>query len=78
MSTSDPPPPFELPHVVEFSSIDASKIMNVSLYSGRAELTRLYKFAVRTGQNQVVVNGLPNVLDRESLRYVTYLLDDTD
>ena len=72
MSTSDAPPPFEPPHVVELTSVDASKIINVSLYSGRAEITRLYKFAVRLGQNQVVVNGLPNVLDHQSLRY--YLL----
>jgi N-terminal domain of unknown function (DUF4140) len=68
MSIWDAPPPFEPPHVVELSSVDASKIINVSLYAGRAEITRLYKFAVRIGQNQVLINGLPNVLDHQSLR----------
>jgi len=67
-STSDAPPPFDPPHLVELSSLDASKIINVSLYAGRAEITRLYKFAVRIGQNHVVVNGLPSVLDHQSLR----------
>jgi hypothetical protein len=68
MSTPDAPPPFDPPNVIELSSVDASKIINVSLYSGRAEITRLYKFAVRTGQNQVIINGLPDALDHESLR----------
>ncbi|KAK7448806.1 hypothetical protein VKT23_013536 [Stygiomarasmius scandens] len=61
------PPTFE-PHNIELDSVDASKILNVSLYSGRAEITRSYKFAVNTGQNQVVINGLPFVMDRDSLR----------
>jgi len=56
------------PHILELSSVDASKIIGVSLYSGRAEITRLYKFTARTGQNQVIINGLPDVLDHQSLR----------
>jgi hypothetical protein len=68
MSTPDAPPPFGPPNVIELSSVEASKIVGVSLYSGRAEITRLYKFAVKTGQNQVVIDGLPDVLDHQSLR----------
>ncbi|KAF8073367.1 hypothetical protein FPV67DRAFT_741034 [Lyophyllum atratum] len=64
----DPPPPFEPPHVIDLVSVDDSKIIHVSLYSGRAELTRLYKFPVKIGQNQVNIDGLPNVLDRDSIR----------
>ncbi|KAJ6459732.1 hypothetical protein C8R47DRAFT_1180717 [Mycena vitilis] len=43
-------------------------IISVSLYSTRAEITRLYKFAVQTGQNQVSISNLPNVLEAEFLR----------
>jgi hypothetical protein len=63
------PPAFEPgPTAIELQSATDSKITAVSLYSTRAEITRLYKFAVKTGQNQVVVSGLPNVLESESLR----------
>ncbi|KAF9465728.1 hypothetical protein BDZ94DRAFT_1320028 [Collybia nuda] len=62
------PPPFEASHTIDLISVDDSKIANVSLYSGRAEITRIYKFPVKTGQNQVSISGLPNVLDPESLR----------
>ena len=68
MSGTDAPPPFEPPHAIELYSIDASKIINISLYAGRAEITRLYKLSLRTGQNQVVINGLPDVLDQQSFR----------
>ena len=67
-SDAPAPPPFEPTNVVELVSADDSKIINVSLYTGRAEITRLYKFPVRTGQNLVNINGLPNVMDQESLR----------
>jgi hypothetical protein len=52
----------------ELNSIEGSKITAVSIYSGRAEITRLFKFTVKKGQNQVVINALPNVLDQHSLR----------
>lgn len=65
------PPPFEASHTIDLVSVNDSKIVNVSLYSGRAEITRLYKFPVKTGQNQVVISGLPNVLDPESLKCVS-------
>ncbi|KAJ7789986.1 hypothetical protein B0H14DRAFT_2396871 [Mycena olivaceomarginata] len=61
------PPAFE-PTSIELQSVADSKIITVSLYSTRAEITRLYKFAVETGQNQVYISGLPNVLEAESLR----------
>ncbi|KAJ6519261.1 hypothetical protein C8R45DRAFT_1057782 [Mycena sanguinolenta] len=61
------PPPFE-PSKIELKSVADSKIIAVSLYSTRAEITRLFKFGVKTGQNQVHITGLPNVLETESLR----------
>ncbi|KAJ7119770.1 hypothetical protein C8R44DRAFT_706692 [Mycena epipterygia] len=66
--TTDPPPAFEPTGSIELQSITDSKITGVSLYSSRAEITRLYKFAVKTGQNQVNISGLPNILEAESLR----------
>ncbi|KAJ7119756.1 hypothetical protein C8R44DRAFT_672693 [Mycena epipterygia] len=66
--TTDHPPAFEPTGAIELQSAKDSKIIAVSLYSTRAEVTRLYKFAVKTGQNQVNISGLPNVLETESLR----------
>ncbi|KAJ7100439.1 hypothetical protein C8R44DRAFT_716544 [Mycena epipterygia] len=66
--TTDHPPAFETTSAIELQSATDSKIIAVSLYSTRAEVTRLYKFAVKTGQNQVNISGLPNVLESESLR----------
>jgi hypothetical protein len=57
-------------NVVNLVSLDDSKITHVSLYTGRAEVTRLYAFSVKAGQNQVVISGLPSILDQQSLRYV--------
>ena len=62
------PPPPDPAHVINLSSDNDSKILNVNLYSGRAEITRLYTFDVRVGLNNVCVTGLPNVLDDQSLR----------
>ncbi|KAG6812443.1 hypothetical protein H0H93_013826, partial [Arthromyces matolae] len=45
------PPPFEAANTIFLTSVDDSKILKVSLYSGRAEVTRLFKFSVKTGQN---------------------------
>ncbi|GLB45277.1 putative mucoidy inhibitor A [Lyophyllum shimeji] len=67
-TTDEVPPPFEPTNTINLVSVDDSKIVHVSLYSGRAEITRLYNFPVKTGQNQVNINGLPNVLDRDSIR----------
>ncbi|KAF7360582.1 hypothetical protein MVEN_00789500 [Mycena venus] len=65
--TSTDPPAFE-PTSIELQSAGDSKIVSVSLYPTHAEITRLYKFAVQIGQNQVNISGLPNVLQAESLR----------
>ncbi|KAJ7754602.1 hypothetical protein B0H16DRAFT_1542928 [Mycena metata] len=65
--TTDNPPAFE-PTGIELQSVTDSTITAVSLYSTRAEVTRLFKFTVQTGQNQVNISGLPNVLDEQSLK----------
>ncbi|KAF8877368.1 hypothetical protein BD779DRAFT_1789595 [Infundibulicybe gibba] len=67
-SQSDTPPPFDPVNVVDINSVTDGKIINVNLYSGRAEITRLYKVNARTGQNRFNITDLPNVLDRDSLR----------
>ncbi|KJA15642.1 hypothetical protein HYPSUDRAFT_48170 [Hypholoma sublateritium FD-334 SS-4] len=67
-SINEPPPTFQAVNEIELDSVRVSKIVSVSVYSGRAEVTRLFKFAVKTGQNQLTILGLPNVLDRESLK----------
>ncbi|KAK0188984.1 hypothetical protein F5146DRAFT_1057481 [Armillaria mellea] len=64
----DSPPAFEPVNNIELSSIKDSKIVKVSVYSSRAEVTRHCKFAVSTGQNLVQINGLPDVLEAQSLR----------
>ncbi|KAJ6469143.1 hypothetical protein C8R47DRAFT_1055473 [Mycena vitilis] len=66
--TTDQPPAFEPASSIELQSVADSKIINVSLYSSRAEITRLFKFSVNIGQNQVNISGLPNILEAESLR----------
>ncbi|KAJ7119768.1 hypothetical protein C8R44DRAFT_737530 [Mycena epipterygia] len=66
--TTDQPPAFEPTGSIELQSVTDSKITGASLYSSRAEITRLYKFAVKTGQNQVNISGLPNILEAQSLR----------
>ena len=46
------------------------KVVNVSLYANRADISRAYRFKVASGQNQVAISGLPNVLDSSSIRCV--------
>ncbi|PPQ80767.1 hypothetical protein CVT25_001904 [Psilocybe cyanescens] len=62
------PPPFQPVNTVDLVSVEDSKIISVSVYAGRAEITRLFKFNVKTGQNQLNIVGLPKVLDQDSLR----------
>ena len=62
------PPPFQAVNVIELDSVSDSTITGVSVYSSRAEVTRLFKFNIKTGQNQVNISGLPIVLERDSLR----------
>ncbi|KAJ2918730.1 hypothetical protein MD484_g1671, partial [Candolleomyces efflorescens] len=61
------PPPFEQ-HVVQLESAIDSKIARVAVYPDRAEITRALRFSIKTGQNQVVISGLPNAMDHDSLR----------
>ncbi|KAJ7185399.1 hypothetical protein C8R46DRAFT_378467 [Mycena filopes] len=65
--TTEKPPTFE-PTSIELQSTTDSSIVTVSLYSTRAEVTRLFKFPVQTGQSQVNISGLPNVLEAQSLK----------
>ena len=64
------PPAFDDVTELKLVSEKDSKIIGVSVYSGRAEVTRLFKFGVKTGQNQVVVVGLPSAMDQQSFRCV--------
>jgi hypothetical protein len=74
---SDVPPAFEPLNTVELVSVDASKITNVSVYNGRAEITRVYTLSVKTGQNMVHIKGLPDTMDRQSLRCVmSFLMEE--
>jgi hypothetical protein len=70
IEATEAPPPFKPGDAIQLSAVDDSKITGVSVYTGRAEITRLFKFKVQTGQNQVNINGLPNGLDHDSLRLV--------
>ncbi|KAF5360523.1 hypothetical protein D9756_004506 [Leucocoprinus leucothites] len=65
--TEDTPPSFE-PTTVELTSVSDGKITNISLYSSRAEVTRVFRLEVRVGLNQVNISGLPNALDQNSLK----------
>ncbi|KAF8150953.1 hypothetical protein B0H34DRAFT_665975 [Crassisporium funariophilum] len=54
--------------VISLDAPQHSSITNVNLYSGRAQITRVFKFDVTAGQSEVVISQLPNVVDHESLR----------
>ena len=56
-------------NTLSLSSLHDSTITNVNLYATRAQITRVYKANVSTGQNKVTITSLPNVVDHESLRY---------
>lgn len=75
LSSSDSPAPLDTTNTIDLVSIHHSKITNVSLYAGRAEITRLYHFTVKTGQNQVNIKGLPAAVDRPSLRCALLLFE---
>ncbi|KAG9226900.1 hypothetical protein CCMSSC00406_0003427 [Pleurotus cornucopiae] len=48
-------------HQIDLVSAESSKIDKVSLYVGRAEITRSFKIDVKTGQNQVKISELPTL-----------------
>jgi hypothetical protein len=60
-------------NVVGLASLTDSKITNVSLYNGLAEVTRVFTPQLKEGDNKVIISGLPNVLLQESLRCVVVL-----
>ncbi|KAF5315032.1 hypothetical protein D9619_007476 [Psilocybe cf. subviscida] len=68
MTVTETPPPFLAVNPIELVSVDDSKIVSVSVYAGRAEVTRLFKFNVKTGQNQLNIIGLPTALDQDSFK----------
>ncbi|KAH6893667.1 hypothetical protein BKA70DRAFT_1200978 [Coprinopsis sp. MPI-PUGE-AT-0042] len=55
-------------HSVELNTLEHGEISSVSVYSAHAEVTRSFKIGLKAGANQVRISGLPNVLNRESLR----------
>ena len=55
-------------NVINLSASEDSKITAVSLYSGRAEVTRQFKFEIKAGQNKVTILELPHLLQEDSLR----------
>lgn len=57
-------------NVVQVASIQESRITHVSLYSGLAEITRVYKVKLKAGDNKVVISELPNKLVQDSVRSV--------
>jgi hypothetical protein len=69
-TVNGPPPASQFINTIELVSTKDSKIISVAVYSGRAEITRLFKFAVKAGQNQLNILGLPGVLDEESFKFV--------
>ncbi|KAK7436848.1 hypothetical protein VKT23_018870 [Stygiomarasmius scandens] len=65
----DSVPPQQLQsHKIDLVSVDSSKILGVSLYTGRAEITRSFDVTLKEGSTSVNILGLPNVLENESLR----------
>ena len=57
-------------NVVLLESPQTSKITNISLYAGRAEITRHFKLSLLAGQNQVTIRSLPFQLQQDSIRLV--------
>ena len=57
--------------VGEFDSSDL-EVGGVVVYRDRAEVKRLIRVSVKKGENDVVVNQLPSVVDPKSLRLVVY------
>ena len=62
------------PNIVDLIAKNDGKIIHVSVYSGRAEIKRLFKFTVKVGHNKVNISGLPNVLEYDSSRLVELFL----
>ena len=58
----------------EFNSSDL-EVGGVVVYRDRAEVKRLIRVIVKKGENDVIVNQLPSVVDPKSLRSVYQIID---
>ncbi|KIL55789.1 hypothetical protein M378DRAFT_45643, partial [Amanita muscaria Koide BX008] len=56
-------------NTINLESVPDSEIAGVSVYPSRAEVTRIFKLSVEPGQNLVKINGLPNDLESDAVRY---------
>ncbi len=56
------------PNTLSLVAAQASKITNVNLYSGLAEITRSFKLALIQGRNQITIGGFPRSLLKDSVR----------
>ncbi|KAJ2925288.1 hypothetical protein H1R20_g11833, partial [Candolleomyces eurysporus] len=65
--SSEQPPSYPSAQIKIDSQTD-SKIISVHLYGRRAEVSRIYKLNLATGQTAVTITGLPNGLDERSIR----------
>ena len=54
--------------VVSLDAVLQTKISNVNVYSGLAEVTRTCRTNLQQGDSKVVISGLPNLMLTESLR----------
>jgi len=70
MSTSDHlSTPVSFLNNIDLNAGSDSRISAISIYTkGRADVTRVFKFPVKSGQNLVRLNELPNVLVPDSVR----------
>lgn len=55
-------------NTVELNAQNHSQITNINLYSGHAEITRLFKFKIKAGSNNLIITGLPRAFQQDSLR----------
>jgi len=53
---------------IQLDTATDSKISNINLYSSRAEISRIYEFAIAQGVNRLIICNLPDVLENETLR----------
>jgi hypothetical protein len=57
---------------IELVSIKDSHISGVRVYPANAEVTRVFRFDVKAGQNHISITGLPKCIVADSLRYAVH------
>ncbi|KDR73716.1 hypothetical protein GALMADRAFT_251524 [Galerina marginata CBS 339.88] len=67
MTTTEAPESSE-PNALALHASQDSKITNINLYSGRAEITRQFSLQIQAGQNKITIVGLPRTFLEDSLR----------